>query len=858
MMNKHQQKLDPPGFWEEEFFGSDEDHLQSLYDQDEVIEQNSWLQESIDKTAAIKKQILTKQYETHTYKGYAVDGSFYNFWRRHHEAEQIKMSYLEFKKFNDHIDWSKGAQEGDEIHLPLGAQYIGMDDLLKLDATKDNYALYLDKAKNLILSNPHVGYISPQRLDSIDMRPDEKTWANKSDEVNPPSLKYLRYVVLLNDDFAFISQKTGLPEQVLKAGLEGPLQPGVSIRINPNQGNMILNFEKWAAQAQHSGALLSQMSLTQGHSNNFIHIIWMETYSFFARVYNNDSFETVTHQFITNAIKEHNKDKWIPPSNGNNPIGDNIDEKGFADVAVAWLDGKGSKHMYVYTYSSQLNRVEYKCTYDEYVQAQYDKDDEEKRKKEKKKKEEHKRTFNKNGTVSNLPGFFKILGNTIDELVPHDGSKAKLELELKIPSKVKAGLHTMFELENDGGKIKLHSRLGFIVEGEIPKIADVSFKAGGYIEAQGASGQHALQLYQFNFYHWLRMKASGLIHHSLLEEVIGYAIGGILWKGKLMKSKEKAGLALHMFLNAAFSEEKNPKKASEDFAGAEAWANKVKGVIKSGDYYVESGFYFKITASLELGKNIGALKKLSLEAEAETLLGNRIDKDSIGNAEDKRKKEGKSVVPTEKDYYQIGENIKTFAFKAKLGLNVPDPANPDKFLAGQDKGFIEAGIKFVTTGDFSLKELEIEIVPTVSMGWLMNKLKYFKDATGRQKWLRSTILTSVTAAVGRLSQESKYPQIGDGLNLIGATASQFKFDKVSQNLTNFYGLDGPALEIKNYLQLSMKYKYVPAQKKGDKTEHSVEFLVYDTLKFALDIEVIKLELEKANPISPKMGKTFKK
>ncbi|EAY31626.1 hypothetical protein [Microscilla marina] len=848
MMDKHQQKLDPPGFWEEEFFGEQGD----LYDQDEVLEKHDWVKESIEKTAAIKKQILTKEYETHSYKGYAVDGSFYNFWRRHHEAEQIKMSYLEFKKFNDHLDWNKGAQEGDEIHLPLGAQYISMDDLMKLDATKNDYAVYLDKAKNLILSNPHIGYISPQRLDSIDMRPDEKIWANKSDEVNPPNLKYLRYVVLLNDDFAFISQKTGLPEQVLKAGLEGPLQPGVSIRINPNQGNMILNFEKWAAQAKHSGALLSQMSLTQGHSNNFIHIIWMETYSFFARVYNNDSFETVTHQFITNAIQAHNKDKWIPPSNGNNPIGDNIDEKGFADVVVAWLDGTGSKHMYVYTYSSQLNRVEYKCTYEDYVQAKYDRDDEKKRKEEeavKKDKEALAKNFKKNGTTTNLPGFYQGLGETINKMVPNDGSKAKLEVELTIPlGIVWGGFHGMFEIENDGGNIKVHCRLGLMAKRELGGFIEVALRAGGYIEAQGKTGQHAMELFLFNFYHWLRMKASGLVHSSLLNELIETAVLGVAFRSSLSPSK-KAGAALHLFLNGAFSRLDEPKKAAKDFKGAERWANIVKSQIKNGEYYTESGFYFKFTAALDLAAKWQKASKFGAEVEVDLLFGNRIDKDSIKNAEAQREDDNKPLAPSPSDYYPLGEDMTTQVYKIKGALTVPDPSDPAKILDARDKGSLEIALKIVN-GEQGLKEVEVEIVPSIDSNWALGKLKGMDSLKAWHKWMGAGFLSTALAGVGLLSRDKKAPVMGDAINVMTTALSRIPIDKIAPSIGS------SKLGIKNYFQLSIKYKYVPPQKGKKKGEKSIEFIMYDTQKFYLDLKAIKIEFEKSNPLSPKLPIKF--
>lgn len=853
-MKKHQQKLDPPGFWQEEFFGGEGDHLQFLHDQDEALEKHDWVQGSIDKTAATKKQILTKDYETHTYKGYALDGSFYNFWRRHHEAGQIEMSYAEFKKMNNHLDWRKGAKEGDEIHLPLGAQYIGMDDLMKLDATKNDYAVYLDKAKNLIISNPHVGYLSPQRLNSIDMRAEEKKWAAE-DEQTKPSLRYLRYVVLMNDDFAFISQKTGVPEYLLKAGLEGPLQPGVSIKIDATQGNMILNFEKWAEQPKHSGAILEQMHLSPRFSDNFIHVIWMDTYTFFARVYNNDSFETVTHQFITNAIQKHAKDKKIPPTNGNNPIGDNLDEKGFADVVVGWNDS-GDKHMHVYTYSSQLDRVEYKCTYAEYVQAKYEKDAAEKKRKEKerkekerKEKEAYEKSFNKNGTVSNLPGFFKNIGNTIDEAVPYDGSKAKIEMEIKVPVYgIWVGLHTVLEAENDGGNIKLQSRLGIVVEGKL-KIVDIGVRFGGYIEAQGKSGQHVMELYQFDFYQWLREKASSLVHLSTFEQAMGVIFGAV---GRLyLSAEQKTGTALHMFLNGAFSGNKDSKAAIKDFAGAELWANKVKTVIKSGDYYVESGFYFKFNVAFGIG---GEDSDIGGEIEADILHGNRIDKGSIENAEAKRKKEGKSVAPSESDYYPIGETNRTWAGKFKLNWG---------------GGFIEVGAKRVSDGSGNTKEWEVEIVPSFDMREITKKFApIIKGKLGPGvkigevgiQWLMAGFASGVSFALEQLVVRDKTgTSWRDLVELIMKAVAQIKEEKyksINQGIINkvkkLQSIDGHTpLEIKNYLQLAIKYKYVPPAKKGADGKHSMEFLVYDLLKFAFDIKYLKLEIERAKPLSKK-------
>jgi hypothetical protein len=761
------------------------------------------------------------------------------------------MTYLQFKKFNDHLDWRKGAKEGDEIHLPLGAKYIGMEDLMKLDATKNDYAVYLDKAKNLIISNPHVGYLSPKRLSSIDMRPDEKKWAEE-DEQTKPSLRYLRYVILMNDDFAFIQQKTGVPEYLLRAGLEGPLQPGVSIKIDANQGNVILNFEKWAEQAKHSGAILEQMHLSAGFENNFIHAIWMDTYTFFARVYNNDSFETVTHQFITNTIQKHAKDKKIPPTNGNNPIGDNLDEKGFADVVVGWNDS-GEKHMHVYEYSSQLDRVTYKCTYSEYVQAKYKKDAAEKKKREeaekkKKEKEEYQKSFNKNGTVSDLPGFFKNIGNTIDDAVPFDGSKAKIEVELKIlVYGLWVGMHSVLEAENDGGNIKLQSRLGIVVEGKL-KVVDIGVRFGGYIEAQGKSGQHVMELYQFDFYQWLREKASSLVHISTFEKAIGIIFGAV---GRLyLSAEQKTGTALHMFLNGAFSNNKDSKAAINDFAGAEVWANKVKTVIKSGDYYVESGFYFKFNIAFHISK----AKEIGGELEADILHGNRIDKSSIENAEAKRRKEGKPVAPSESDYYPIGETNRTWAGKGKVDWG---------------SGFIEAGGKRVSDGAGNTKEWEIEVVPSFNMREITEKFAPIirgKLGPGVKigdvgiQWLMAAVASGVSIGleylIGKDKTGSNWGHVREMIVKGLAQVKEERYEKINQGIINkvkkLQAIEGHTpLEIKNYLQLAIKYKYVPPAKKGADGTHSMEFLVYDLLKFAFDIKYVKLEIERAKPLTKK-------
>jgi hypothetical protein len=58
MIKKHKQ--DPPGFWQEEYFGSDGDDIESLYEQDDILKKHPWIQESIDQTAVTKKHVLTK------------------------------------------------------------------------------------------------------------------------------------------------------------------------------------------------------------------------------------------------------------------------------------------------------------------------------------------------------------------------------------------------------------------------------------------------------------------------------------------------------------------------------------------------------------------------------------------------------------------------------------------------------------------------------------------------------------------------------------------------------------------------------------------------------------------------------
>lgn len=116
---------------------------------------------------------------------------------------------------------------------------------------------------------------------------------------------------------------------------------------------------------------------------------------------------------------------------------------------------------------------------------------------------------------------FQKVGAAIATLVPEDGDSAEFKIELKIP--VTAGVFIGGELslatEHDGSNYKARVELK-VTGGAEAGIAEIKGALGGYIEAQGASGEMLGQLLEYGLYR--RCAESNLVP----AEVQNYLFGG--------------------------------------------------------------------------------------------------------------------------------------------------------------------------------------------------------------------------------------------------------------------------------------------------------------------------------------------
>lgn len=116
---------------------------------------------------------------------------------------------------------------------------------------------------------------------------------------------------------------------------------------------------------------------------------------------------------------------------------------------------------------------------------------------------------------------FQKVGAAISSLVPEDGDSAEFKIELKIP--VMAGVFVGGELslgaEHDGANYKARVELKITGGGEAG-IAEIKGALGGYIEAQGASGEMLGSLLEYGLYR--RCAESNFVP----AEVQNYLFGG--------------------------------------------------------------------------------------------------------------------------------------------------------------------------------------------------------------------------------------------------------------------------------------------------------------------------------------------
>ena len=89
---------------------------------------------------------------------------------------------------------------------------------------------------------------------------------------------------------------------------------------------------------------------------------------------------------------------------------------------------------------------------------------------------------------------------------------------------------------------------------------------------------------------------------------------------------------------------------------------------------------------------------------------------------------------------------------------------------------------------------------------------------------------------------------------LGKAVATIDFEGINEKLES---INNAVFEAGNYLQISLKYKKVPPKpedrgKPGQKSDRSIEIIVYDFLKLGLNLNVFKAEVERAKPVSHKI------
>jgi len=148
-------------------------------------------------------------------------------------------------------------------------------------------------------------------------------------------------------------------------------------------------------------------------------------------------------------------------------------------------------------------------------------------------------------------------------------------------------------------------------------------------------------------------------------------------------------------------------------------------------------------------------------------------------------------------------------------------------------------------------EREFEIVVSIDAKKFIEKTKLVNGGK-LQEWTVKTLLDGVKWGLNKILAKKGKAELNakDLTYAMNTAASNVDTTKLVEKLksTNKFK-NTEALGVENQLQFAFKYTPV----KDRKNHHSVEMIVYDSLKFEMDFKVLKIEAEQNMPLSPKMS-----
>jgi hypothetical protein len=409
-----------------------------------------------------------------------------------------------------------------------------------------------------------------------------------------------------------------------------------------------------------------------------------------------------------------------------------------------------------------------------------------------------------------MSAVFKGLAAFLEAEVPQDGSKSKLEIGAYIPmgpSQVYFGIDLKFEVSKSGGNIKLSSKVGGTLRAKM-LVGEAGITLGGYIDAQGKTAEDVLNNYQLALYYRLRHIAA---EHMFTGTFWGYVFEGavtlvaglstVLLNHTTIGLVDQAGLVLHAAINKAWGNN------ADDFRGAEAWANGLKGNIKSSSgAFVETGVFIKTYVGLDISE-----AKFKAGVEGEYTSGLRIDKKSA-EQDDKKNK------PTPKNYPSVGRELSSLAFKFDLGWEF---------------GAFSLQVKEVKNSKNQVEDSEITCL------WSFDMMKV-PSLSSEVSLLLPKALSKLNELLAEKSSPTRLPT-----RLETATSAMIITNGVDKTLDNLKASGGG---LNRLLQLSLKL--IP--KKGAANYRGIEVILYDTLKLSFDLKVFRGVYESSQPITGKI------
>ncbi|EAY28625.1 hypothetical protein [Microscilla marina] len=794
-------------------------------------------------------------YEIYIYKGQKEEGTLYRVFLRHKQAGNISISFKEFLSMNTHIKNINNIDEGAKIHFPKGTKLISpkqvfqskaFKKLFQAPAFKQAYVQYLaDVKRDIQLSTIYVtnglGKNQKAEVDGLGLNEEEKIWFSEGSD-KAVSITHLRYILIPDDTREGIARKVGLPSGLLDlsnkwktSGEHGgknvlSAHPGDSVKVPLSTAKLEhFDFAKWRQPNKHGGALLSDMQLAPDYIHYFagkdkqrhavkMPVVWIHGYSLKGNDWTNKAHEFIYKNY--DALKSTAKGNTLEIGIGNNSTK--------AISVYKYQHQKPSANTAITAHFDSLeNYAKHKKEIQDYKNVLSDQA-----------RVQQQKTNAKNlGNVeaANIGTFLGGLGALLEGELPYDGSKTKLFVGVYAP--VTAGIFLGMDLKieaqrsgpkpkpgkpaKSGSNIKLTSKLGVTIKGNFAEIAEVGLTLGGYVEAQGVTGNDVMTYYQLAVYKRLRKMASKyMVSDSLWVKILNASLAitpawPVVALQKLLDDYElnpidALGVAMHGGINFAWGNNAN------DFKGAESWANKVATSIKANtdlarkqEPYAESGMFVKVFFGVDAKD-----AKTKVGMELEVMHGSRLDKASI------EKDEKKGDKNTKQDYSRIGQSVTTLAYKVPISIHAVS---------------FEIGVKCLFEGS-KARDADITIVFGLDV-FKIDKLS----------GLIPGVITSIIANVSNvLKNNNKTPLNWSQEQLKLAMQTSLADPVLREKMKN--PVTSKGLGASHTYQLAIKLTPI----KWGKQVRAVEIMLYDAIKITADVGVVKGEYESANPLIKKI------